>query len=409
MRARKKLRLALGTFALALVCAALTGEIALRRLERTRRSVPETMPYLYYQHERLRYALVRNGSYYRWAHVNAQGFRGKENVSEEKPSGVLRVMAVGGSTTFDTTVSGDLRAWPARLQFYLRELAPEKRVEVINAGVPGYRDVDNLIRLETELYRYRPDVILLYEVHNDLYEALKAASGAPEGATDRPDEMPVATPWGRWLSRSSLLYMKLINLSKVARFKSAGRRSAVSPEEMSARLAGALARGATDFARTLTAFVAVANSLGIHVVMPEVGNVSGAGTLAETDPEIRQVWEVNFPFTTPEVVLGGYLRFNDAVRRVAGCAASATYLPTAGFGLRGTRWYAPYDPIHSNDPGADRMGRKMAEALIARGLLAPRPASPARCADGQQAAGSAGPTLGSAPASEPLAKARPDR
>lgn len=368
---RSKFLFALGALAFALMCGAFVGEFALRRFERTRRSVPETMPYLYYQHSRLRYALIRNSDYYGWAHVNAQGFRGKVNVSIEKPEGVLRVMAVGGSTTFETTVSGDERAWPARLQFYLRELAPKKRVEVINAGVPGYRNIDNLIRLETELYRYQPDIIILYEVHNDLYEALKAISDPPQTATDTPDEMPAATPWGRWLSRNSLLYLKLKNLSKVARFKSAGRRSAGNPEEMNARVARALKRGATEFERNLTAYVAVANSLGIHVVMPEVGNVSGAGTLVESDPEVRQVWEVNFPFTTPEIVLGGYVRFNDAVRKVAGCAASATYLPAADLGLRGTHWYAPYDPIHYNDRGADRMGRNMAEALIAQGLLEP--------------------------------------
>lgn len=378
MRTRKAKLLALGTFVLALVCAVSAGEFALRRFERGRRSVPETMPYLYYQHARLRYALVRNSDYYGWAHVNAQGFRGKENVAVEKPPDVLRVVAVGGSTTFDTTVSGDERAWPARLQFYLRKLAPDRRVEVVNAGVPGYRDIDNLIRLETELYRYHPDIIILYEVHNDLYEALKAVSDPPQAATDTPDEMPVATPWGRWLSRNSLLYMKLGNLAKVVRFKRAGRRPATNPAEMNARVAGALHRGAAEFERTLTAYVAVANSLGIRVVMPEVVNVSGAGALAEPDPKIRQVWEINFPFTTPEVILGGYVRFNDVVRKVAGCASAATYLPTAGFGLRGTHWYAPYDPIHYSDQGADLMGRKMAEALIAQESLEQRPASPAQ-------------------------------
>ncbi|MFL6258400.1 MAG: SGNH/GDSL hydrolase family protein [Thermoanaerobaculia bacterium] len=372
---RSKLLLALGTFA----CAALAGEFALRRYERARRSVPETMPYLYYRHSRLRYALVRNGDYYGWAHVNAQGFRGRKDVAVEKPAGVLRVLAVGGSTTFETNVSGDARAWPARMQLYLRELAPGKRVEVVNAGVPGYRDLDNLIRLETDLYRYQPDVIILYEVHNDLYAALRTISDSPRAATDTPGEMPAATPWGRWLSRHSLLYMKLGTLAKVARLKRASRRAAANPRGLEARVAGALARGAADFERTLTAYVAVANSLGIHVVMPEVVNVSGAGALAEPDPAIRRVWEVNFPFAKPEAVLGGYARFNDAARRVAGCAASATYLPTAGFGLRGTPLYAPHDPIHFNDQGADRMGREMAKAFVARGLLERRPAGSARC------------------------------
>ncbi len=154
------------SFVVALICAAVLGEILLRYFESRRATVPETMPYLYYRHERLRYALVRNGDYYGWAHINGQGFRGKREVALEKQNGVLRIMAVGGSTTFDTTVSGDDKAWAARLEHYLQELAPERRVEVINAGVPGYRNIDNLIRLETELHRYRPDVIILYEVHN---------------------------------------------------------------------------------------------------------------------------------------------------------------------------------------------------------------------------------------------------
>lgn len=369
------------TFLCALTCAALVGEFALRRFEGNRKTVPETMPYLYYQHARLRYALVRNSDYYGWAHVNAQGFRGRENVAVEKPEGVLRVMAVGGSTTFETTVSGDERAWPARLQFYLRELAPAKRVEVINAGVPGYRNIDNLIRLEIELQRYRPDIIILYEVHNDLYESLRAISDPPATGAATPDELPAVMPWSRWLSRNSLLYLKLQNLKKVLKFRRSKRRAASNQEEANAQVTGALDAGASEFERHLTAFVAVANSLGIHVVMPEVLNVSGAGVLEESDAEIRKVWQTNFPYTTPEIILRGYVRFNDAVRRVAGCAQSATYLPTADFGLRGTDFYAPYDPVHYNDRGADMMGRKMAEALVARSILDARPSDAAPCAE----------------------------
>ena len=44
-----------------------------------------------------------------------------------------------------------------------------------------------------------------------------------------------------------------------------------------------------EFGRNLTACVAAANGFGIHVVMPEVVNVSDAGVLAEPDPGIRQV------------------------------------------------------------------------------------------------------------------------
>jgi lysophospholipase L1-like esterase len=373
MSRKRKLLFAFGVLAVSLACACVVAEVLLRRFERGRTSVPETMPYLYYQHSRLRYALVRGGEYYGWAHVNAQGFRGTRDVQVEKTAGTLRVMAVGGSTTFDTTVSGDDRAWPARLEQHLAELAPDRRVEVINAGVPGYRSLDNLIRLETELHAFRPDVIILYEVHNDFYDALRQMSDPPDTAGPTPDELPTSTPWGRWLERNSLLYMKLKTAAKVLRSRGKGARGE-TPEQVNARVADALARGAVDFERNLSAFVAVANSQGIHVVLPEVVNVSGAGALAEEDALIRRVWEVNFPYTTPEVILGGYARYNDASRRVAARAASATHIPTAGFGLRGTEFYAPYDPIHSNDRGADLMGRRMAEALLTTGALDRAPA-----------------------------------
>lgn len=171
------------------------GEAALRIYERRRATVPGTRPFLYYPHARLRYALVRDADYYRWAHVNARGFRGRD-VALQKADGALRIIVVGASTVFETTVSGDDRAWPTRLQHWLTELRPGLGVEVINAGVPGYRLLDNLIRLETELYRYRPDVIISYEVHNDLYAALRAGreDDVPDART--PDEISLLTPRG---------------------------------------------------------------------------------------------------------------------------------------------------------------------------------------------------------------------
>ena len=74
-----------------------------------------------------------------------------------------RTLAIGSSTTFDPGVSGDAATWPARLQFWLAQLSPAHTVEVINAGVPGYVVMTDLIRLETNLYRYRPDVIVRNE------------------------------------------------------------------------------------------------------------------------------------------------------------------------------------------------------------------------------------------------------
>src|SRR5690348_1023833 len=130
------------------------GEVAVRYHERHRATVPGTMPSLFYRQIPLGQALVRDDDYFGWVHTNAEGFRGVRPVAPDKPADVTRIIAVGGSTTFDTQVSADSAAWPARLERLLNEQLPGHRIEVINAGVPGYGVDHDLIRLETELYAY---------------------------------------------------------------------------------------------------------------------------------------------------------------------------------------------------------------------------------------------------------------
>lgn len=356
-------RAAAWTVALALV-AGVGAEVALRFSERNRATVPGTMPFLYYPHSRLQYALVRGADYYGWAHVSGQGFRGAEVQLAKRP-GVLRVMAVGGSTTFETTVSGDDRAWPARLQYWLARLAPERPVEVINAGVPGYRVSDNLIRFQTELHRYQPDVVISYEGHNDLFAAMKRRT--EDGDPRRPDALPVITPWGYWLSQHSLVYPKLRAGMKIVAARRGARRGRDEAE-----LRRQVEQRAATFERELGFFVAAAGRAGAHVVLPEVGQISGAGALDETDESIRRVWRQN-GHQHPASILASYRRYNDAVRAVAD-RERATFVPTADFGLRGPELYAPSDPIHFSDRGADLMGRKLAQALLDAGALHRSPA-----------------------------------
>src|SRR5688500_10159884 len=100
-------------------------------------------------------------------------------------------MTVGGSTTVDGDVTKDEKAWPARLEFWLDSLESCRRFEVINAGVSGYRVIENVIRFQTELYRYRPDVIVLYgSEHNDLLSALVGAADTTFRFEPRPGELP---------------------------------------------------------------------------------------------------------------------------------------------------------------------------------------------------------------------------
>ncbi len=345
----------------------LIGEGLLRIREVRRESVPGTMPLLYYQHARLGHALVRGYNYFDWVHVNGQGMRGPE-VSVAKPAGVTRVMAVGASTTFDGFVSRDDRTWPARLAERLRQLVPGQRIEVINAGVSGYRVMDNVIRLQTELFAYDPDVIILYHAHNDLFSALRRkATGDAGAASARPDAIDTVTPWGSWLAGHSLLYTKVL-----ARWKALGFRRLTPPakEQSGAAtppLEATLGDGAAQFERDLRFFITAARSLGIPVVMAPVVMVNDPAA-AEVEPESLRNWRLTVPFASPELVFAGYRRYNATIRRVAH-EFSAPLIDTERFGIIGRSLYSDGDPIHFNDAGAAIMGRGMADALLASGVL----------------------------------------
>jgi lysophospholipase L1-like esterase len=360
--------LAICSTLLALGLVGATGELAVRYRERHRSEVPGSMSLMFYQHSRLRHALVRNYDYFGWAHIDAQGFRGRP-VATEKPPDVLRIMVVGSSTTFDPQVTGDAAAWPARLEVWLTRLSPERKYEVINAGVPGYRVIDDLIRLETELYQYQPDLIILYEGHNDLFSALQHSGGEGGDEVDsspsRPGELPVVTPWEHWLTSHSLLYVKIKKRLSVISFRSRG--ATVLRSRQTASLDPILDRGAQNIARDVTAFLAVARGFGVRVAMPDLVNVSGVGATEEPDPKTRDEWHQAVPFVPPEVALSGYVRYSAAVREVAEHDGSA-WIPTASCGLRGRKWYASEDPIHFNDTGSDRFGECIARALLAAGL-----------------------------------------
>jgi lysophospholipase L1-like esterase len=348
-----------------LAVLALAGEAVVRARERHRATLGGTMPLLFYRHGTLGHALVRGFDYAGRIHIDREGFRGPDVALRAAP-GAARIMAVGSSTTFDPGVSGDAAAWPARLQFWLARMAPACRVEVINAGVPGYVVITDLVRLVTDLRRYRPDVIVLYEGHNDLFGALRRGVEREEAWSPTPGEMPAVTPWGYWLSRHSLLYGKLVARLKVLRFHASGRRAlAAAASRAEDEL---LAPGVRQFEEDVTLFLAAARTLGASVAVPELVHVSGVGSVDEPDPTLRQVWSSTVPFATPATVLRGYVRYNLALE-AATQRVGATWIPTGPFGLAGPQWYAPGDPIHFNDRGADRMAHRLADALLASGLL----------------------------------------
>lgn len=98
---------------------------------------------------------------------NSLGYRG-EDITIPKPEGVYRIVALGGSTTFGEYLETYAEAYPHQLQQILRESYGFERVEVINAGVPGYTTWESAVNLMLRVPDLDPDMVIVYHAVNDV-------------------------------------------------------------------------------------------------------------------------------------------------------------------------------------------------------------------------------------------------
>jgi lysophospholipase L1-like esterase len=98
---------------------------------------------------------------------NALGFRGPEMRREKRP-GALRIVCVGGSSTYGHGPSSNEHTWPMQLDAMLDEAYPDVLIEVINAGASGYSTYESLINLAIRIIDLEPDMVAVYHSINDV-------------------------------------------------------------------------------------------------------------------------------------------------------------------------------------------------------------------------------------------------
>lgn len=103
--------------------------------------------------------------------INSQGFRSDEDFTYEKPKGVIRILTLGDSFTIGFEVHKE-ETYSAVLEDRLRKQG--YNVQVINAGVSGFSNAEELIFLEQEGVKYHPDFVVLGFYDNDLTDNIRA-------------------------------------------------------------------------------------------------------------------------------------------------------------------------------------------------------------------------------------------
>ena len=99
---------------------------------------------------------------------------------KDKTPGTYRIIVVGGSTAFGGMATSDKKTFTYRLEEILNNPNSgfNRSFEVINAGVPSFNSMQELILIEMKLIELDPDMIIVVDGFNDALTYLKRDSRA---------------------------------------------------------------------------------------------------------------------------------------------------------------------------------------------------------------------------------------
>ena len=152
--------------------------------------------------------------------INKKGFRSNREHVYKKPDGTVRILSLGDSHTQGYEVRQDY-TFSAVVERYLLNRGIE--AEVINTGISGFSTAEELIFLEQEGIKYKPDFVILAFYANDYQDNLKANffklddNGQLEIQKKahipgvRIQNIIYALPLVKWLSENSYFYSLLFN------------------------------------------------------------------------------------------------------------------------------------------------------------------------------------------------------
>ena len=107
--------------------------------------------------------------------TNSLGLRNPE-VTQPKPAGVFRILALGDSVTFGWGLRGE-DAYPSQLASLLATLRPGQSFEVVNAGISGYGTWQQSLWLQEQGLDLQPDVVVVQMHLNDAADNLWGTLG----------------------------------------------------------------------------------------------------------------------------------------------------------------------------------------------------------------------------------------
>lgn len=275
--------------------------------------------------------------------INPKGFLGPD-FAEKKPEGVYRIFAVGDSCTFGAGLWK--LNYPAILQERLAAEPLGRRVEVINAGIEGYNSEFALGRIQSELLRYEPDMVILYIGWNDLMKV--------------DPHNPTATGRYAWLARAMETSYLFKAYSKVMFYHL--RPLLMKPGLAATDAAIFDAYVPQRFVDNLQSMIAALRSRGVMPLLVTLPTV----VTPTMDHEGLKRQHVFFPYYPGAYSVGGFLSlhaaYNRAIRSIAGKERAPLVDLDAAFKAR-DRSRLFWDTMHPSEQGHALVADTLAQTV----------------------------------------------
>ena len=290
-------------------------------------------------------------------HINSHGFRGEE-FPLTKEADELRIVCLGASTTFCAEASSDAKTWPARLQAELSARYPGRVIRVINAGVPGYCIEHSAENLRRRVLPLEPDVVILYHAHNDIIDDSRAIAAAAGLVAESEPQVTLSDR----LCDISVLYTVA---SKNLAIRSGGKAPAAKAKQLNE-----LPDSMPDhFLRELAAIHDELASRDIQLVLSTFITKFRPSQPVEVQRANADITAIYMPWMSMDALNEAFADYNDAILAFANERGLPVVTDTDSIPADDEHFA---DCIHFADAGCERMAKRFADFLDARGLLLPR-------------------------------------
>lgn len=140
-----------------------------------------------------------------------EGYRG--NTVPLGKTDAIRILFLGGSTTYGSGVWHPDSSFPAQTGVMLKEIFPDKKFEIINAGAESATSAEELAYYHFKFRYYQPDIVVLHTGGNDALTGPKEPYYQPDHSNFRNINfsMPPIQGSGKLLMRSYFISFLSIN------------------------------------------------------------------------------------------------------------------------------------------------------------------------------------------------------